>query len=127
MTFLQLLPLVAGGKETNNVCIKLYGIAAVTIQTGINTAGDNFTLECSLSGTNDTDDVVFQWFNDRTILSANNISSDITVSTSGHAQQLHFTPLQQQHEGVYTCTVATVNGATESKSTIVTVNGIQFA
>ncbi len=98
-------------------------IVTVTVtQSGVNTAGENITLECSLSGTNDTDKITFHWSNERRILSAGNISSSITVSTSG--QYLHFTPLQQQHAGVYTCTAATATGATEYNSTNLSVNGI---
>ena len=92
------------------------------IQSGVNSAGENFTLECTLNGTNDTDDVIFQWSDERSILSASNISSAITVSTSG--RYLYFIPLQQQLTGIYTCTAVTVNGATESKSTTLSVNGI---
>ena len=92
-------------------------------QSGVNTAGENFIMECYLSGTNDTDDVTFQWSNERNILIASNISNAIAVSTSG--RHLHFIPLQQLHEGMYTCT-ATVNGATEYVSTTLSVNGIQL-
>ena len=99
-------------------------MTVAVIQSGVNTAGENFTLECSLNGTNDTDDVTFQWSNEISILNASNISSTITVSTAD--QYLHFTPLQQQHKGVYTCTAVTVNGATESKSITLSVNGIQL-
>ena len=73
-----------------------------------------------MRGTNDTDDVTFKWSN---VLSSSNISSAVTVTTSG--RYLHFIPLQQQHEGMYICT-ATVNGATKFKSTNLSVNSIQL-
>ena len=84
----------------------------------MNTAGENFTLECSVNGTNES--TLYQWSNEQgqPVISDGSIS--VTNSTS--VSFLHFSPLFQSHQGIYTCN-ASIAEATESKSFNVSVNG----
>ena len=82
-------------------------------------AGETFTLECSVSGTIDI--VIFQWLAEQGTPVVSDGSRTITNSASG--SYLHFGTLQQSHEGTYTCN-ATIDGAAESKSINLSVNGI---
>ena len=86
---------------------------------GVNLTGENFTLECSVSGTNVL--AAFQWSNGRGDLDNN--ARDITISAADTTSNLHFAPLQQRHEGTYTCNVI-IGGEMESKSINITVNGM---
>ena len=88
---------------------------------GLNLAGENFTLECSVSGTSVL--AAFQWSDGRGDLDNNADKRDITISATATASILHFTPLQLSHRGTYTCNVV-IDGATESKSVNVSVNGV---
>ena len=89
---------------------------------GLNFAGENLTLECSVSGTNVL--AAFQWSDGRGDLENNTDTRDmISTSATATASSLHFTPLQESHEGTYNCCVI-IGGAKESKSVNVSVNGM---
>ena len=98
--------------------IKLYVITpqvTITItHSGVNTAGDTYTLECYVNGTKST---IIQWLDEQGTPVFSDGSRAITNSTPGSF--LHFSPLQQSHEGIYTCSA----GAAVSQSANLSVNG----
>lgn len=75
--------------------------------TGI-TAGENFTLECSVKGAGDFLTQI-KWLN------LENTTGISTQNQDRTSIQLHFIPLQASHSGVYTCQ-ATVGNNTFNKS-----------
>ena len=77
--------------------------------TGTSTAGETFSLNCSVNGT--TDPTTYQWFEG----TANSGTQLINVS------QLEFSPLRASHTGLYTCQ-ATVGGVMVEGTTTVEVN-----
>ena len=77
--------------------------------TGTLTAGETFSLNCSVSGT--TDPVTYQWFEGP----ANNGTQLSNVS------QLEFSPLRASHAGLYACQ-ATVGGVIVEGNTAMTIN-----
>ena len=90
-------------------------MTVVIIHYGMNTAGEDYTLECYVNGTNSS--MTFQWLGTPVL---NNDS--VTITNSATRSQLQFFPLRQSHTGTYTCTAST-GESTESKSTYVKVNG----
>ena len=101
----------------------LFSIVGVTITTiGSPTAGDSYTLKCSVSGTSGP--ASYQWFGPPNGDSITNSSSRIVFSNSS-LTLLEFSPLQVSHAGVYTCR-ATVNGVVVEHSASVTVNGENY-
>ena len=72
----------------------------------IPTAGDTYTLECSVSGA--ANRVIFEWFDDNEILLSN-------------VSLLQFSSLLASHAGTYTCQ-ATVEGVVVKKRMIVTIS-----
>ena len=92
---------------------------------GLNIAGENLVLECSVSGKYDNS-TLFQWMDKQgiPITNANNTSTD-NVNATLNSRYLQFVPLVQLHEGQYTCRV-TINGVTNSRSTSIAVNGMQI-
>lgn len=86
---------------------------------GVNTAGEAYVLECSVSGMNES--VTYQWMDKEGSPIINGGLISITNSTS--ASYLQFSPLSQSHRGNYTCN-ATVTETTESISFYVYVNGM---
>ena len=64
---------------------------------GSSIAGESYTLECSTSGTEAT----FHWLGSDVNDSSVSISSNLSLS------QLLFQPLQQSHDGPYSCRATT--------------------
>ena len=77
------------------------------------TAGEAFSLNCSVSGI--TDPVTYQWFEGPA-------SNGIQLS---NVSQLEFSPLRVSHAGLYTCQ-ATVGGMIVERTTTVNVNRKYF-
>ena len=84
-------------------------------------AGEPFSLECSLSGTSDS--TTFQWLK-RPADNMTQLTSDgsTTVNSTSTVSQLLFSPLRASHGGLYTCQATVVGGATLEGSTTVQVN-----
>ena len=87
---------------------------------GSATAGESYTLECSVGGSEGT----FQWLkgppDGRTPVVS---SGSIIISSSSTTSQLQFRPVQQSDNGSYSCS-ATVGGlALSSESVLIVVNG----
>ena len=70
---------------------------------GTPTAGETFSLNCSLSGT--TDPVTYQWIN----------SNGTQLS---NVSQLMFSPLLASHVGVYTCQATVGSVVVEGSATV---------
>ena len=105
----------------HTLSVKMHTIPIVTVtitHSGLNTAGEDYTLECSMNGTNDS--AIFQWLDELGTPLINDGSRKIVNSTS--SSYLQFIPLQQSHEEAYTCN-ATIASVTESKSAKLSVNG----
>ena len=92
------------------------------------TAGKNFMLECSADITPnplpiDVASPRFEWFfgPTNTSLPSGVTVSDVTNSGNAYTSGLLFSPLQESHEGMYTCRL----GGNErlAANTVVTVNG----
>ena len=117
----SVLMLVSHTIVTDSIIICLRSntlLVSVTITTsGSTTAGENFILNCSVNGSSAT----FQWL-ERTETPVTNGNSR-TITTSSSSSQLHFTPLHESHGGTYTCNT-TIAKITESKSVVLSVNGI---
>lgn len=66
------------------------------VTSGSATAGETYTLECSLRGTSDP--IIFQWLG---------APEGISLITSNTIKQmnstLQFKPINASHEGLYTC------------------------
>jgi hypothetical protein len=81
-------------------------LVATVTPIGTPTAGETFSLDCSVSGIDDT--ATYQWFD-----------SDGTQLTN--TSELQFSPLRASEGGVYTCQ-ATVRGVVVEETTTVNVN-----
>ena len=84
---------------------------------GNNTAGETYSLECSVNGGHSAQ---FQWFNESEIDVTGQESTVFTSSRSSNV--LEFSPLHQSHGGTYTCS-ANVSGIVVSKSVELSVKG----
>ena len=92
----------------------LFSIVRITITTvGSSTAGDSYTLKCSVSGTSDP--ASYQWFGPPNGESITNSASRMVFSNSS-LTLLEFSPLQASHAGVYTCR-ASVGGVANVTNT----------
>ena len=91
---------------------------------GMDTVGESYVLDCFVKGANDTTLSMtnFQWFDEHGNHIDNNGSATTVANVTSGNYNLHFSPLQQYHEGMYTCK-ATVYGTTGSKSVNLTVKG----
>ena len=86
---------------------------------GSPTAGESYSLECSVRGTSDP--VTFQWLegppDSRTPLISD---GSRTINSDSSLSQLQFSTLRASHGGIYTCQ-ATVRGVVVEGNTIVEV------
>ena len=84
---------------------------------GSPSAGETFSLECSISGT--SDDATFQWLrgspDNRTQLTS---GGSRTINSTSSVSQLQFSPLRASHGGLYTCQVMVGNAAVEETTTV---------
>ena len=91
-------------------------ITDVSITTsGTATAGENYSLECTVTVTGSTDQPTITWLMgpmDNMITSG--------VMTAGSMSTLTFNPLAASHAGTYTCR-ATLGSAMDSASTTITM------
>ena len=91
---------------------------AVSITTpGTNTAGETYSLVCSVIVTGSTDTPTITWLDPMN----SQVPSEM-VSTTGSMSTLTFDPLSASHAGTYTCR-ATLGGATGTAMEEITVHG----
>ena len=97
------------------ICTKIYVLVGRAFITafGSSIAGESYTLECSTGGTEAT----FHWLgsdvNDSSVLISSNLSSS----------QLLFQPLQQSHDGPYSCRATTDEDTLLSEPIEINVKG----
>ena len=89
------------------------GIVSIT-PIGSPIAGENYTLECSAGGSTA---ITFEWLGPPDGGTSVVNSNTLTVTSNSSTSQLQFRPLQQSHNGLYSCRV-TVNGQQSSVSSL---------
>ena len=92
---------------------------SITPFQGSSIAGENYTVECSIGGTVAT----FEWLvigpDNRTLLVD---SSFFAISSNSSTSQLQFRPLQQFHNGSYSCRATTDEETLSSVPIEISVN-----
>ena len=78
-------------------------------RTGISTAGQIYSLDCSSSLTETADTVTYQWF-------------DSNGTQLTNISQLQFFPLLASHAGTYTCRTTVGGGVVLEETITVTIN-----
>ena len=71
---------------------------SITAVSGTNTAGETYSLECSVTVTESTDQPTITWLDPM-----NNPVPSEMVTTTGSMSTLTFNPLSASHAGTYTC------------------------
>ena len=84
---------------------------------GTNTAGEAYSLVCSVTVTGSTDTPTITWLDPM-----NSTVPSEMVSTTGSMSTLTFNPLSASHAGTYTCR-ATLGGAMGAAMEEITVQG----
>ena len=103
--------------------IVFVGGVSVSTPSGSPTAGEAYTLVCSAGGSTAT----FQWLGPPDGMTPVDISgSAISIASNSTTSQLQFMPLQQSHNGSYTCSVSTDGQNLNSNPVIISVNGINI-
>jgi hypothetical protein len=92
--------------DDKSITLGAVNLVATVTSTGTPTAGETFSLDCSVSGIDDP--VTYQWFD--------NNGTQLT-----NTSQLRFSPLRVSEGGDYTCR-ATVRGVVVEETTTVNVN-----
>ena len=86
---------------------------------GSSMAGENYTLECSASGSNGT----FQWLkNGMTLVVGNN--SRLEIIPNAASSRLQFRPAAQSDNGSYSCNATVGELSLSSEPVVISVNGI---
>ena len=105
----------------SEILIPPVSISVLATSSGSPTAGEPFSLECSLSGTSDS--TTFQWLKGPADNMSQLTSDDTTaINSTSSVSQLLFSPLRASHGGLYTCQATIVGGATFEGSTTLQVN-----
>ena len=96
-------------------------VAPIT-SSGIKTAGESYTLECTVTVTGSTDQPTIIWLDNGAVISSTTtrMVSGITGSAGSYSTTLTFNPLAASHAGTYTCR-ATLDSAMDSASRTITV------
>ena len=91
-------------------------IAVSLTTSGTNTAGEAYSLECSVNVTGSTlNQSTITWLD-----AVNNPVPSGMITTTDNMSTLTFNPLTATHRGTYTCSV-TVGGVAQNETVIVTV------
>ena len=85
----------------------MFTVSVIIITVGIPTAGETYSLDCSVSGTFDPS-TIYQWF-------------DGNGTQLANGSQLQFSPLRASDAGTYTCQ-ATLEGVEVEGNTTVNVS-----
>ena len=96
---------------------------------GTNTAGETYSLECSVTVTGSTDQLTITWLDGGGEISSSDstrmVSATNMKSDGIYMSILTFNPLATSHAGTYTCR-ALVGGAMENMTFNLTVKGKQY-
>ena len=111
-----------------DVSVAYYTTISVTISvfiapSGTNTAGETYSLVCSVTVTGSANTPAITWLNgdiEITSDSSRTVSSTTSDGTNGYSSTLTFNPLSASHAGTYTC-IAAVSGEEQSDMQVVTV------
>ena len=90
---------------------------------GSPTAGENYTLECSAGGSEGT----FQWLGPPDGRTPVVSSGSVTITSTSTTSQLQFRPLQQSHNGSYSCSTSSGGQTLSSEPIDISVNGITLS
>ncbi len=82
---------------------------------GSSVAGESYSLECSTGGTEAT----FHWLDSESIIN----DSSVLISSNLSSSQLLFQPLQQFHDGSYSCRAITDEDTLLSEPIEISVKG----
>ena len=92
-------------------------IGVMITSTGASTAGQTYSLDCSVTGTNDP--ATHQWFegpaDNRTTLTGD---ASRLISSNSTSSQLQFSTLLASHTGTYTCQASIGNVIVEGTQTV---------
>ena len=93
------------------------GVSVSITTSGTNTAGETYSLVCSVTVNGSTDTPTITWLDPMN----SQVPSEMhMVSTTGSMSTLTFTPLSASHAGTYTCKAA-LGGEVLTDTLIVTV------
>ena len=82
-------------------------------------AGEPFSLQCSLNGTSDRRSAIFQWLKGPADNMTQLTSDDsTTINSTSSVSQLLFSPLRASHGGLYTCQATVLLGAVNESATV---------
>ena len=100
----------------------------LSMMAGVLSAGENNTLTCSVTVVGSVTTPTFQWFHDNAKLTSGDTRTiaDRGESSYPYSSILRFSPLQQFHQGNYTCIVS-VDRVHSSKTTSYNVGGENLA
>ena len=101
--------------------VSLGGVSVTGIPSGSPmTAGENYTLECSVGGSEGN----FQWLKGPPDGRTPVVNSDsTTISFTSTSSQLQFRPIQQSDNGLYVCNYSVGELSFVSEPVIIIVNG----
>jgi hypothetical protein len=92
--------------DDKSITLGAVNLVATVTSTGTPTAGETFSLDCSVSGIDDS--ATYQWF-------------DSNGTQLTNTSELQFSPLRVSEGGVYTCR-ATVRGVVADETTTISIN-----
>ena len=99
---------------------------SLTSMDGVTTLGEMYSLTCTATINGSTTTPTFQWFHDSSELTSGGdqriISNGMSMSESSYSSTLSFNPLQQSHQGTYTCIVS-VGGVSSNGTTSISLGG----
>ena len=84
---------------------------------GSGSAGESYSLECTVAATGSTDQPTITWLDPMN----NTVSSGVYIVTTGNLSTLIFNPLAASHAGTYTCRATLSGGAVQTEKLTVTV------
>lgn len=95
-------------------------IAISITSTGSSTAGEIYSLECSITVTGSTDQPTITWLDDGAVIVSSDATrnvSEISMNVGSYSSTLIFTPLAVSDEGQFICRGET----TKNLSVVITV------
>ena len=112
-------------EEFSAITLPMYYLDVSIASSGTGTAGESYSLECTVTVTGSDDQPTITWLdNDSEITSTTTrMVSEITGSAgSGYSRTLTFSPLRASDAGTFTCR-ATLGNIASSKDVEVAVQG----
>ena len=88
-------------------------MADIATSSGTNTAGETYSLVCSVTVTGSTDQPTITWSDDDAQItsdSSRTVSATTSDGSNGYSSILTFNPLSASHAGNYTCRATAIIG-----------------